>query len=50
MEEAPVAVLYYDKVVRFVQKDINGMTINPVNMLNLERVKKIIQPYSATLE
>ena len=40
MEEAPVAVLYYDKVVRFVQKDISGMTINPINMLNLERVKK----------
>jgi len=40
MEEAPVAVLYYDKVVRFVQKDITGMTINPINMLNLERVKK----------
>lgn len=40
MEKAPVAVLYYDKVVRFVQKDITGMTINPINMLNLERVKK----------
>lgn len=40
MQEAPVAVLYYDKVVRFVQKDISGMTINPINMLNLERVKK----------
>jgi len=40
MEEAPVAVLYYDKVVRFVQKDVSGMTINPINMLNLERVKK----------
>lgn len=40
MEEAPVAVLYYDKVIRFVQKDIIGMTINPINMLNLERVKK----------
>lgn len=40
MEEAPVAILYYDKVVRFVQKDIEGMTINPINMLNLEKVKK----------
>jgi len=29
MEEAPVAVLYYDKVIRFVQKDIIGMTIKP---------------------
>ena len=41
MEEAPIAVLYYDKVVRFVQKDVSGMTINPINMLNLERVRKI---------
>ena len=40
MEEAPVAILYYDKVIRFVQKDVTGMTINPINMLNLERVKK----------
>ena len=40
MEEAPIAVLYYDKVVRFVQKDVSGMTINPINMLNLERDKK----------
>ncbi len=40
MEEAPVAILYYDKVIRFVQKDISGMTINPINMLNLERVRK----------
>ena len=40
MKEAPVAVLYYDKVIRFVQKDISGMTINPINMLNLEMVKK----------
>ncbi len=46
MEEAPVAILYYDKVVRFVQKDITGMTINPVNMLNLERVKKQSDPLS----
>ena len=41
MQDAPIAVLYYDKVVRFVQKDVSGMTINPINMLNLERVKKI---------
>ncbi|MFK5856013.1 MAG: ABC transporter substrate-binding protein [Bacteroidota bacterium] len=43
MEDAPVAVLYYDKVVRFVQKDISGMTINPINMLNLERVRKPVK-------
>jgi peptide/nickel transport system substrate-binding protein len=40
MEEAPVVILYYDEVVRFVQKNITGMTVNPVNMLNLKTVDK----------
>ncbi len=40
MEEAPVVILYYDEVVRFVQKNIKGMTVNPVNMLNLKMVDK----------
>ncbi len=40
MQEAPVAVLYYDQVSRFVQKNVRGMTGNPVNLLNLERVWK----------
>ena len=40
MEEAPVVILYYDEVVRFVQKNILGMTANPINMLNLKTVEK----------
>ncbi|MCF6342151.1 MAG: hypothetical protein L3J31_05035, partial [Bacteroidales bacterium] len=40
MYEAPVAVLYYDQVSRFVQKNVKGMTGNAVNSLNLERVWK----------
>jgi len=40
MEEAPVVILYYDEVVRFVQKNITGMTVNPVNMLILKTVDK----------
>ena len=40
MKEAPVVILYYDEVVRFVQKNIAGMTANPVNMLNLKTVDK----------
>lgn len=40
MEEAPVVILYYDEVIRFVQKNITGMTVNPVNMLNLKVVDK----------
>jgi peptide/nickel transport system substrate-binding protein len=41
MEEAPVVILYYDEVIRFVQKNIIGMTSDPVNMLNLKVVDKI---------
>lgn len=39
-EQAPFAVLYYDQAIRFVQKNISGMTVNPVNLLNLETVRK----------
>ena len=37
--DAPFVVLYYDKVARFVQKNVEGMGVNPVNMLDLRRVK-----------
>lgn len=37
--DAPVVVLYYDKVVRFVRANVSGMETNPINMLNLKRVK-----------
>lgn len=38
MQEAPVVVLFYDEVLRFVQKDIQGLGSNPVNLLDLRRV------------
>jgi peptide/nickel transport system substrate-binding protein len=38
MEDAPIVVLYYDKVVRFTQKKVHNLGINPINMLNLKRV------------
>lgn len=40
MEEAPIVVLYYDESVRIVQKNVHGITTNPMNMLNLKRVTK----------
>jgi len=40
MEDAPVVVLYYDQVLRFVQKNISGIGSNPLNLLVLKRVKK----------
>ncbi len=39
VEDAPFVVLYYDKVARFVQKNVEGLGVNPVNMLDLRRVR-----------
>ncbi|NOX85442.1 MAG: ABC transporter substrate-binding protein [Chlorobi bacterium] len=41
MTRSPVVILYYDQAVRFVQKNIEGMTGNPINLLNLKTVRKI---------
>ncbi|NVN94856.1 MAG: ABC transporter substrate-binding protein [Bacteroidetes bacterium] len=40
MNEAPVVVLYYDQVLRFVQNNIQGLGSNPMNLLTLKKVKK----------
>jgi ABC-type transport system substrate-binding protein len=40
MDNAAVVPLYYDQVLRFVQKDIQGFEGNAMNMLNLKRVIK----------
>ena len=39
-EEAPVVVLYYDVALRFVNKEVEGMSSNPINLLNLKEVRK----------
>lgn len=39
VEDAPFVVLYYDKVVRFAQKNVHDLGINPINILDLRRVK-----------
>ena len=38
--EAPVVPLYYDQVVKFVHKDVKGLSPNPQDFLVLKRVKK----------
>lgn len=38
--EAPVVPLFYDMAVRFVNKKVSGLGINPQNFLVLKRVKK----------
>jgi len=41
MAEAPVVILYYDQVMRFVQKNVTGLGNNPMNLLNLKQVNKL---------
>lgn len=40
MDEAPIVPLFYDEIIRFVQKDVTGLECNPMNLLILKRVKK----------
>ncbi len=40
MDEAPVVILYYDQVLRFSQKNIEGLGSNAINLLDLKRVRK----------
>jgi peptide/nickel transport system substrate-binding protein len=39
IEDAPVVPLWYDKVVRLVQPNVKGFAPNPLNLLELRRVK-----------
>ena len=39
IEEAPVVTLYYDEVVRLIQANVDGLGINPINLLTLKNVK-----------
>ena len=38
MTEAPVVILFYDEVLRFVNKNVEGLGSNPTNMLDLKKV------------
>ena len=39
MQDAPVVVLFYDEVLRFVGNRVSGLGSNAVNMLNLKNVR-----------
>lgn len=39
IEEAPVVCLFYDQSVRFVPRHMEGMTNNPINHLDLRKVR-----------
>ena len=40
MAEAPVVVLYYDQVLRFIGKEVENMGSNAMNLLTLKTVRK----------
>lgn len=40
MATAPVIPLYYDEVLRFTNKNLTGLGINPINHLHLKKVRK----------
>ena len=40
VRDAPVLSLYYDEVIRLTQRNVRGLTPNPMNQLELERVRK----------
>ncbi|WP_240321089.1 ABC transporter substrate-binding protein [Kordia sp. SMS9] len=41
VSEAPIIPLYYDQVVRFTRKNVQGLGINALNLLELKRVRKM---------
>ena len=41
MQDAPVVVLFYDEVLRFVNKRVENLGSNPTNLLDLRRVRII---------
>jgi oligopeptide transport system substrate-binding protein len=40
VEEAPVVSLYYDEAVKFYHKNIEGIEVNPMNLLTLKKTRK----------
>jgi len=42
IDNAQIVPLYYDNVLRFTQKNIKGLGSNPINMLNLKYVDKML--------
>ena len=44
MSRHPLVPLFYDQVVRFTQKEVEGLTLNPINVLKLKKVWKTKKP------
>lgn len=44
MSKHPLIPLFYDQVVRFTQKEVKGLSLNPINVLKLKKVRKTKKP------
>ena len=40
MAKAPIVPLFYDEVIYFTRKQLNGLKLNPTYVLDLKQVKK----------
>lgn len=40
IKEAPIVPVFYDQVFRLVRNNVEGLTLNPMNLLSLKRVRK----------
>ena len=40
MDESVIVPLYYDEVIRFTHKNVKGLGVNPINILDLRKVTK----------
>ena len=40
MSQYPIIPLYYDQAIRFTRKNVHGLEMNAINLLNLKRVQK----------
>jgi len=42
IDNSPVIIIYYDQVLRFTSKNVVGLGTNPMNLLSLKRVQKVV--------
>ncbi|WP_136482024.1 ABC transporter substrate-binding protein [Cognatitamlana onchidii] len=40
MDKALMVPLYYDEVIRFTRKNVTGLGVNPINLLDLKTIRK----------
>ena len=41
LDEAPIVPLYYDEIINFIHKNVEGLKVTPSKLLILKEVKKV---------